>query len=193
MVFISSRVARKPIEIPPGITLTLNETGLVIKGPKGSVQTSVNSAVSLLIEKESIKVLPAKLRINARQAAAARKQKAITGTQRANIANAIQGVLKGFEKKLLLVGVGYRAQVKDNVLTLSVGFAHVVNLEVPKTLTVQVPIPTEILVLGLDKHLVGHFADKIRSVRPPERYKGKGIRYANEVIILKETKKNNMN
>lgn len=187
---ISSRVARKPVVIPAGVDVKLAGSELIVKGPKGELHTSIASGIEVLVDNGSIQIQVAQsVERVARAATVARRQKAAAGSARAKIANLVHGVSKGFEKKLILVGVGYRAQVKGSELHLNVGYSHPVSIKAPNGITIEAPSLTEIIVKGTDKHLIGHVASMIRDVRSPEPYKGKGIRYADEVIELKETKK----
>lgn len=188
-MIISSRVARKPVKIPAGVDVKLAGAELIVKGPKGQINTPVDPSIEILVENDNVQIKSAELKGTARLAANARAQKALSGTYRANIANIIKGVSVGFERKLTLVGVGYRAQVKGTDLHLTVGLSHPVVIKAPKGITIESPAQTELVIKGADKYLVGHVASKIRAIRPPEVYKGKGIRYADEVIELKETKK----
>jgi large subunit ribosomal protein L6 len=185
----TSRVGRKPVAVPTGVEVKLQGQELYIKGPKGHLNMPLHPAVMVQIEDGHVKVRPNSEVGYCRSGSGSKLNRAISGTARAKIANYVHGVAKGFERKLVLVGVGYRAQVKGNELHLTVGFSHPVTIKAPEGITIETPSQTEILIKGVDKHLVGHVASKIRDVRPPEPYKGKGIRYANEVIILKETKK----
>lgn len=184
-----SRVGRKPISIPSGVDIKMQDQSLIIKGPKGNVVVDVHPLVAINIEGGILKVGPTKAKEYSRSGVETKLKRAIIGTLRAEIDNVIIGLTKGFEKKLVLIGVGYKAQAKGKILNLTVGKSHPVNLDIPAGITIETPIPTEIIVKGIDKILVGQIAATIRDVRPPELYKGKGIRYANEVIILKETKK----
>ncbi len=186
---VTSRVGRKPVVVPTGVDVKLQDNNLLIKGPKGQATMSVHRYVDLEIQDGHIHVKQSTQNHYTQPGVGAKLSKSIAGTVRANIDNLVSGVSNGFEKKLLLVGVGYRAQMKGSVLNLSIGYSHPVNFTVPKGITIETPSQTEILVKGIDKHLVGHTASMIRDIRSPEPYKGKGIRYANEVIILKETKK----
>lgn len=185
----TSRIARKPVVIPSGVEIKIKDSILSAKGPKGSLSVTLHPYVTVVHEDNQIKI-----RLNADSenkitGSSKKLYRAIAGTIRANIHNVIYGVAHGYERKLLLVGVGYRAQTKGKVLALSVGFSHPTDFAVPEGITIETPTQTEILVKGANKDLVGLVAARIRSTRGPEPYKGKGIRYANEVIELKETKK----
>lgn len=175
-----SRVAKKPIDVPAGVEVAIDGQDVTVKGSKGSMALSLYPTVKLVREENQLKVIPK---------SEAAEHRAMAGTMRALINNMLTGVSKGFERKLQVVGVGYRAQVQDKVLNLTLGFSHPVVFTVPAGITVETPSPTEILVKGLDKQQVGEVAAKIRSYRPPEPYKGKGVRYADETIVLKEAKK----
>jgi len=185
----TSRVGRKPISVPTGVDVKMQGQDLHIKGPKGQIAVSIHPAVLVQIEEGHIKFRPNSESGYTRSGSGLKLNKSIIGTARAKIANYVQGVTKGFERKLVLIGVGYRAQTKGKDLSLTVGFSHPVVITAPDGITIETPSQTEILVKGVDKHLVGHVASMIRGVRSPEPYKGKGIRYLNEVIVLKETKK----
>jgi len=175
-----SRIAKAPISIPKGVEIKLDGNTLTVKGSNGFLTHVLNSVVSVNIENNVIEMLWEKEnKIATAQA----------GTARAVVSNMVTGVSKGFEKKLTLIGVGYRAQAKDNTLSLSLGFSHPVEFEVPKGIQVETPTQTEILVKGSDRQLVGEIAAKIRSYRPPEPYKGKGVRYSDEHVVRKEAKK----
>ena len=185
----TSRVGRKPVTIPKGVDVTLQGQDLHVKGPKGQMSLPVHPGVLVQIEDGAIKFRSNSEIGYSRSGSGMKLNKSIIGTARAKIANLVQGVTAGFERKLVLVGVGYRAQAKGKDLNLTIGFSHPVSITAPEGITIETPSQTEILVKGIDKHLVGHVASMIRGVRSPEPYKGKGIRYANEVIVLKETKK----
>ncbi|MGM0564344.1 MAG: 50S ribosomal protein L6 [Pseudomonadota bacterium] len=173
-----SRVAKKPVAIPSGVEVKVSGQNIEAKGPKGSAQFSVNELITLVQE-------DGELRVEAKST----KDIPMAGTMRALVNNLITGVSEGFEKKLELVGVGYRAQAQGNQLNLTLGFSHPVEYQVPEGITVQTPSQTEVVVSGVDKALVGQVAAELRAYRPPEPYKGKGVRYANERIIRKEAKK----
>lgn len=176
-----SRVAKSPVTLPSGVTVTLAEGLVTVKGPKGTLEQQLHDFVSVQQEENSILVKPVN---DAEQA-----HWAMAGTFRALVNNMVVGVSEGFQKKLQLIGVGYRAQAKGKVLDLSLGFSHPVNYEVPEGVSVETPSQTEILVSGCDKQRVGQVAAEIRAYRPPEPYKGKGVRYADEYVVRKEAKK----
>ena len=175
-----SRVANQPVVVPSGVTVDLSGARIVVKGPKGSLEHKINALVKAVIENGEIKF---------EVASDARNGVAQAGTARALVANMVQGVNQGFEKKLDLVGVGYRAQAQGKKLNLSLGFSHPVEFQVPEGITVETPSQTQVVVAGADKQLVGQVAANIRSFRPPEPYKGKGVKYSDERIVRKEAKK----
>lgn len=175
-----SRIAKAPVIIPKGVELNLVGFDLTVKGPKGKLSYALNEAVNLNISNDIVLV---EWNQNDKKATAQ------AGTARANLSNMVKGVSEGFEKKLTLIGVGYRAQAKDSILSLSLGFSHPVDFEVPVGITVETPTQTEIIVRGNDKQLVGEVSAKIRAYRPPEPYKGKGVRYSDEHVVRKEAKK----
>lgn len=185
---ISSRVGRKPVVVPTGVDVKIQDQHLSVKGPKGQLSIALHPYVRVDLENNQLSV---KAKEGDDSITGPRKKlfRSIVGTTRANIQNSIQGVTKGFERKLVLVGVGYRAQAKGKVLALSLGFSHPTEFKVPEGVTIETPTQTEILVKGMDIEAVGLVAANIRRIRGPEPYKGKGVRYANEVIELKETKK----
>jgi large subunit ribosomal protein L6 len=174
-----SRIAKAPVELPQGVTATIAASAVTIKGSKGSLSLPLSDGVSVV---QSDK----KLEIKFSDPGLARTR---AGATRAHLANMVRGVTRGYEKKLELVGVGFRAQVQGKNLNLTLGFSHPVNIAVPEGITIETPSQTEILVKGIDRQKVGQIAAEIRSVRPPEPYKGKGVRYAGEQITLKEGKK----
>jgi large subunit ribosomal protein L6 len=175
-----SRIAKAPVTIPSGVDIKLDGNTLTVKGSKGQLSHILNSAVNVDIADNIVQMLWDK---------DDKKATAQAGTARAVLSNMVTGVSAGFEKKLTLIGVGYRAQAKENVLSLSLGFSHPVDFEVPAGITVETPTQTEIVVRGSDKQLVGEVSAKIRAYRPPEPYKGKGVRYADEHVVRKEAKK----
>jgi large subunit ribosomal protein L6 len=173
-----SRVAKKPIAIAKGVELTIADGIIKVKGPKGTLSIAKPDTISLNIENGEAFLVPAN-----------DESIALTGTIRAIVANMVLGVSEGFTRKLELVGVGYRAAVQGNDLNLSLGFSHPVVFKAPEGITITTPSQTEILISGADKQLIGEVAAKIRAYRKPEPYKGKGIRYAGEIINMKEAKK----
>jgi len=175
-----SRVAKNPVPIPAGVEVNIENQKISIKSKNGCLVHSLHKAVTVSHEEGKLVFAPCEKS----QAAVA-----LAGTTRAIINNHVKGVSQGFEKKLNLVGVGYRAEARGNVLGLTLGFSHPVNFKIPEGVTVETPTQTEIIVKGIDKQLVGQVAANIRRFRPPEPYKGKGVRYVNEVILLKEAKK----
>lgn len=175
-----SRVGKQPISIPKGVEIKIDNQNLTVKGSKGQLELVLHPFTQIAQEEALLKLSPVK---------EDRDHWAMTGTMRALVNNMVIGVSQGFEKKLQLVGVGYRAQAQGQKLTLSLGFSHPVEMEIPKGITVETPSQTEILVKGSDKQMVGEIAARIRAHRPPEPYKGKGVRYANERVIMKEAKK----
>jgi large subunit ribosomal protein L6 len=174
-----SRIAKAPITVPAGVEVTLNGQEIKVKGKSGELTRVVNNAVEVAFNDNVITTVP-------REVANAWAQ---AGTARALINNMIIGANEGFEKKLQLVGVGYRAAVKGKVLDLTLGFSHPVNFEIPAGITIEAPSQTELVVKGADKQLVGQTAANIRAFREPEPYKGKGVRYADEHVRRKEAKK----
>lgn len=175
-----SRMAKNPLIIPSGVEVVINGSTIEVKGPLGQLKNTFNDTVTVSI-KENTLVLNTN--------ASTKFAKALSGTVRAILNNMILGVTKGFEKKLTILGVGYRAAVQGNQLNLTIGYSHPVNFVAPNGIKLETPLPTEILVKGIDKQVVGQMAATIRRVRSVEPYKGKGIRYADEVVVLKETKK----
>jgi len=174
-----SRIAKAPIELPQGVTATLAPNSVTIKGAKGSLSLSLATGVSVVQNEK-------KLEIKFSEPGLARTR---AGATRAHLANMVRGVTKGYEKKLELVGVGFRAQVQGKSLNLTLGFSHPVNVAIPEGISIETPSQTEIVVKGIDRQKVGQLAAEIRDIRPPEPYKGKGVRYAGEQISLKEGKK----
>lgn len=175
-----SRVGKNPIVLPAGVEATVGSEQIVVKGPLGTLSFKANSAVKVEVADGSLRCATV---------AGVENAAALWGTVRANLNNMVNGVSKGFEKKLTLVGVGYRAQAQGDILNLSLGFSHPVAHKMPAGVKVETPSQTEILIKGIDKQLVGQVAAEVRAYRKPEPYKGKGVRYADEVVILKETKK----
>lgn len=175
-----SRIAKAPVNIPSGVDIKLDGNNLIVKGNNGQLSYDINTSVSLDITDNVIQV---------QWDREDKKATAQAGTARATVSNMIIGVSSGFERKLTLIGVGYRAQAKGNVLNLALGFSHPIDFEVPEGVLVETPSQTEIVIKGSDKQLVGEVAAKIRAYRPPEPYKGKGVRYADEHVARKEAKK----
>ena len=175
-----SRVGKMPIAVPQGVDVQITPAAVTIKGSLGTLSLPSNSLVVVTNDAGVLKVAPANDSVAAN---------AMSGTIRALLNNTVNGVSKGFEKKLTLVGVGYKAQAQGAKLNLSVGYSHPVNKDMPAGITVATPAPTEIVIKGADRQRVGQVAAEIRAIRPPEPYKGKGIRYADEKITIKETKK----
>ena len=175
-----SRVAKYPVSLPKGVDINISQSEISIKGPLGTCSRAADPNVEMKKEGEQVvfKALGNSNHANA-----------MSGTMRALVANMVLGVTKGFEKRLALVGVGFRAQAQGDKLNLSLGFSHPVVHQMPKGVKVATPTQTEIVITGIDKQLVGQVAAEVRAHRSPEPYKGKGVRYANEVIVLKETKK----
>src|SRR5213075_2024535 len=175
-----SRVGKRPVTIPSGVTASVEGQTVKMKGPKGQLQFVVHSDVEVKLENGQVKVNP---RVETNRA------RALYGTARAQVANLVEGVTKGFEKKLEITGVGYRAAMQGKNLQLALGYSHDVVYAIPEGITVTVPKPTEITVTGSDIQRVGQVAAEIRSYRPPEPYKGKGVKYVGEFIFRKEGKK----
>jgi large subunit ribosomal protein L6 len=175
-----SRIAKSPVELPQGTEFKLEGNVVTIKGSKGALSLDLNSEVELIEEDGSLKVAPR---------SGSRFAMAVTGTTRALLANMVQGVNEGFERKLELVGVGYRAQAQGSKLNLTLGFSHPVVYDMPEGVSVETPSQSEIVIRGSDKQKVGQAAAEIRRFRPPEPYKGKGVRYSDERVQLKEAKK----
>jgi large subunit ribosomal protein L6 len=176
-----SRIAKNPVTIPAGINITLSSDNINVKGPKGELQHQIHPLVEVKQEDTELKFVA--------RDTANKQSKALSGTTRAVINNMVVGVSQGFDKKLTLVGVGYRAQAQGKILDLTLGFSHPVKYEVPEGITIETPSQTEIVVKGIDKQKVGQVAAEIRAYRKPEPYKGKGVRYSDEVVVRKEAKK----
>lgn len=175
-----SRVAKNPVVLPQGVEFSRSGTTVTINGAKGTLSMKLNPEVELVEEQNTI---------TAKRRSGSRFSIAMAGTTRALLANMVHGVTKGFEKKLELVGVGYRAQAQGKKLNLTLGFSHPIIYQVPEGITVETPSQTEIIVRGTDKQQVGQVAAEIRRFRRPEPYKGKGVRYADERVVIKEAKK----
>lgn len=175
-----SRVAKAPVALPSGVEFKQNGQSITLKGAKGALEVVLHNDVTVANEDGNITFAPRE---------ESRGAWAQAGTARALVNNMVQGVSQGWERKLALVGVGYRAQVKGKVLNLNLGFSHPVDFDVPEGITIETPSQTEIVIKGVDKQQVGQVAANIRAYRPPEPYKGKGVRYADEQVRLKEAKK----
>ena len=175
-----SRVGKNPVPVPSNVEVKMTSTEITVKGPLGTLQRNLNPDVTIEHTGDQLLV---KIANNSKQS------NAMSGTMRALLANMVHGVTNGFEKKLLLVGVGYRAAAAGELLNLTLGFSHPVAHKMPAGIKVETPTQTEILIKGIDKQQVGQVAAEVRAYRKPEPYKGKGVRYADEVIVMKETKK----
>ena len=175
-----SRIGKMPVSIPAGVDVAINNGTINIKGTGGALSLAQNALVSIVNNAGALSFAPAN---------ESREANAMTGTMRQLVNNMVVGVTKGFEKKLTLIGVGYKAAASGNKLNLAVGYSHPVNKDMPAGITVATPLPTEIIIKGADRQRVGQIAAEIRAIRPPEPYKGKGIRYSDEKITIKETKK----
>lgn len=175
-----SRIAKNPVEIPKGVEFSQAGSKITLKGSKGSLSLVLNSEVELSHEDNMLTV---------KRRSRSQFSGAMSGTTRALLANMVHGVANGFERKLELVGVGYRAAAQGSKLNLTLGFSHPVVYDVPQGITVETPSQTEIIIRGADKQVVGQVAAEIRRYRPPEPYKGKGVRYSDEHVVIKEAKK----
>lgn len=175
-----SRIAKSPITLPAGVEFSITGTEVVVKGPKGNLNCKINSSVKVQNNDGVVTFEPSGKLVDGWAQA---------GTARAVINNMVTGVSQGFEKKLQLVGVGYRAQVQGNMINLTLGFSHPVAHQLPEGVTAETPTQTEIIIRGADKQAVGQVAAQVRGYRPPEPYKGKGVKYADERILRKEAKK----
>lgn len=175
-----SRIAKNPVSIPSGVEVKFTPTDVVVKGPKGEMTQALCAGVTIALDNNELTFVA----VNESKHA-----QAMSGTLRALLHNMVTGVSQGFEKKLQLIGVGYRAKAEGQNLNLSLGFSHPLVYAMPEGITAETPTQTEIVIKGADKQQVGQVAAKIRAYRPPEPYKGKGVRYAGEVVVMKETKK----
>ena len=175
-----SRVGKVPVIVPAGVDVQIQSNQISVNGAGGSLQVAQNALVKVVSDSGKLNFQPAN---------ESREANAMTGTMRQLVNNMVVGVTKGFEKKLSLIGVGYKAQATGAKLNLAVGYSHPVNIDMPAGITVATPTPTEIVIKGADRQRVGQIAAEIRAVRPPEPYKGKGVRYVDEHVIIKETKK----
>ncbi|MBF5002720.1 50S ribosomal protein L6 [Diaphorobacter caeni] len=175
-----SRVGKSPVTVPQGVDVTMNNDQISVKGAGGTLSLTPNALVKVALNDGKLTFAP----VNE-----SREANAMSGTMRQLVNNMVVGVSKGFEKKLTLIGVGFKAAASGSKLNLAIGFSHPVNFEMPQGITVATPTPTEIILKGADRQRVGQLAAEIRAVRPPEPYKGKGIRYSDEKVVIKETKK----
>jgi large subunit ribosomal protein L6 len=175
-----SRIGKKPVPIPSGVTANVEGQTVKVKGPKGALQVVLPDDVEVKMDSGSVKVDPRN---------ETKRARAMWGTSRTLVSNLVTGVTKGFERKLEITGVGYRAALQGKNLQISLGYSHEVLYPVPEGITIAAPKPTEIVVTGIDKQKVGQVAAEIRAFRPPEPYKGKGVKYAGEYIFRKEGKK----
>ena len=175
-----SRIGNLPVTIPKGVDVTFASGQIAVKGPLGTLTYQMSSKIKIDRQEDKLNVVATE---------ESHAANAMSGTARALVANMVQGVTKGFEKRLTLVGVGYRAQAQGDKLNLTLGFSHPVVHQMPKGVKVETPSQTEIVIKGSDRQVVGQVAAEVRAYRPPEPYKGKGVRYSNEQIVLKETKK----
>lgn len=175
-----SRIAKNPVVLPKGVDVTLDGNAVSVKGSKGSLEMTVHDSVQIERQDNLLVFAP-------RSAGAAAN--AMAGTMRVLVGNMVTGVSDGFERRLQLIGVGYRAAAKGNSLSLTLGFSHPVEYELPAGVSAETPVQTEVVLKSADKQLLGRVAAEIRALRPPEPYKGKGVRYANENVIRKEAKK----
>ena len=176
-----SRVAKKPVDLPQGVTATIGGESVTLKGAKGSLTLAVKYGIKVKQQDKTLEVETTDASVEGINA--------IAGATRAHLANMVTGVTKGYEKKLELVGVGYRAAVQGKSLTLTLGYSHLINYAIPEGITIESPSQTEIIVKGIDRQRVGQTAAEIRAYRAPEPYKGKGVKYSDEKITLKEAKK----
>ena len=175
-----SRIGKLPVAVPAGVDVAVNDTQVNVKGALGALSLNLNPLVKIENKAGSLTFVPVD---------ESREANAMSGTLRQLVNNMVNGVSKGFEKKLSLIGVGYKAQAQGAKLNLNVGFSHPVVIDMPAGIKVETPTPTEIVIKGADCQTVGQIAAEVRAVRPPEPYKGKGIRYADEKVVIKETKK----
>jgi len=175
-----SRIAKYPVSVPDKVQVTVDKSKLVVKGPLGTLEQAIGSGVAVKVENGKVTFVATD---------ETKEANALSGTLRATVANMVHGVKEGFSKKLTLVGVGYRAQAQGNKLNLSLGFSHPIVHALPDGVKAETPTQTEILIKGVDRQKVGQVAAEVRGYKPPEPYKGKGVRYADEKVVLKETKK----
>ena len=175
-----SRIGKQPVSVPAGVEVAIKDDLINVKGTLGALALAQNALVKVENNAGSLSFIPTN---------DSREANAMSGTMRQLVNNMVTGVSKGFEKKLSLIGVGYKAQAQGAKLNLNVGYSHPVEIEMPAGIKVETPTPTEVVIKGADRQRVGQIASEVRAVRPPEPYKGKGIRYADEKVVIKETKK----
>jgi large subunit ribosomal protein L6 len=175
-----SRVGKKPVDLPQGVSATVGADAVTVKGAKGSLTLSLKGGIKVVQQDKHLAV---------EATSGGQALDAVAGATRAHLANMVTGVTRGYEKKLELVGVGYRAAVQGKTLSLTLGYSHLINFPIPEGITIESPSQTEIVVKGIDRQRVGQTAAEIRGFRPPEPYKGKGVKYTDEKILLKEAKK----
>jgi large subunit ribosomal protein L6 len=175
-----SRIAKYPVAVPDKVQITVDGSEVTVKGPLGTLKQAINREVLVKLENNQVTFAAAD---------ESKAANALSGTMRANVANMVKGVKEGFQKKLTLVGVGYRAQAQGNKLNLTLGFSHPISYALPEGIKAETPTQTEILIKGVDRQKVGQVAAEVRAYKPPEPYKGKGVRYADEKVVIKETKK----
>lgn len=175
-----SRIAKAPVELPSGVTVTLNGQTINVKGSKGMIDLHIHENVEISQDENVLRFTPRD---------GAKQSRALAGTMRSLVNNMVIGVSAGYEKRLELIGVGYRAKASGDVLNLTLGFSHPIDYHLPEGVTAETPKPTEIVLKGVDKQRIGQVAAEIRGYRPPEPYKGKGVRYSDEVVLRKEAKK----
>ena len=175
-----SRIGKKAVAVPSGVTANVEGQTVKVKGPKGAMQVVLHDDVAVSLDKGAVKIEPR---------SETKRARSMWGTSRTLVSNLVTGVSKGFEERLEITGVGYRAAVQGKQLNLQLGFSHDVNFPIPEGIAIVTPKPTEIVVSGIDKQKVGHVAAEIRGYRPPEPYKGKGVKYVGEYIFRKEGKK----
>jgi large subunit ribosomal protein L6 len=175
-----SRIAKYPVPVPDKVQITVDGSEVTVKGPLGTLKQPITREVVVKLENNQVTFAAAD---------ESKAANALSGTMRANVANMVKGVKEGFQKKLTLVGVGYRAQAQGNKLNLTLGFSHPISYALPEGIKAETPTQTEILIKGVDRQKVGQVAAEVRAYKPPEPYKGKGVRYADEKVVIKETKK----
>ncbi|QHG92701.1 50S ribosomal protein L6 [Coxiella endosymbiont of Amblyomma sculptum] len=181
-----SRVAKQPIKIPDGVDVKIWKQRITVQGALGRISRTIHDRIEVVLNDGVLRV---SIKQKEHSVYCPKELNALAGTARSIVQNMVRGVCDGFRKKLIMVGIGYRAKVQEQILNLTVGFSHPVDVKIPKNVVVETPSATEIVVKGLDCHMVGQVAAGIRAIRPPEPYKGKGIRYDDERVICRDTKK----